>query len=70
MSGSRKDWARKNYEQAKARVAASSPLHVASSPDQIAEGILYFVTGGDVITGECLIMDGGSHLAQAGLTKR
>ena len=61
---------KENYDQAKARVAASSPLHVASSPDQIAEGILYFVTGGDVITGECLIMDGGSHLAQAGLTKR
>ena len=61
---------KENYASAKARVAASSPLKVASTPDQIAEGILYFVTGADVVTGECLIMDGGSHLAQAGLTKR
>lgn len=61
---------KENYENAKSRVAASSPLKVASTPDQIAEGILYFVTGADVVTGECLIMDGGSHLAQAGLSKR
>ena len=69
------DWLEKglgkeNYAIAKSRVEASAPLGVASSPDQIAQGILFFVTGADVVTGECLIMDGGSHLAQAGTVKR
>ena len=58
------------YENAKSRTEQSSPLQVASTPDDIASGILYFITGADVVTGETLILDGGSHLATAGLTKR
>ena len=58
------------YEGAKSRVEATSPLHVASTPEDIADGVLYFITGADVVTGETLIMDGGSHLATAGLSKR
>ena len=69
------DWLRgglgdEAYEASKRRVQETSPLQVASSPDDIAAGVLYFVTGADVVTGETLIMDGGSHLATAGLTKR
>ena len=69
------DWLRgglgdEAYEASKRRVQEKSPLQVASSPDDIAAGVLYFVTGADVVTGETLIMDGGSHLATAGLTKR
>ena len=58
------------YQAAKASVEASSPLQVACTPDMIAEGILYFVCGADVVTGETIIMDGGMHLAQAGMSKR
>ncbi|MCY4130902.1 MAG: SDR family NAD(P)-dependent oxidoreductase [Gammaproteobacteria bacterium] len=58
------------YEASKRRVEESSPLNVASTPDDIAAGVLYFIVGADVITGETLIMDGGSHLSTAGLTKR
>lgn len=69
------DWLRgglgdEAYEASKRRVEETSPLRVASSPDDIAAGVLYFITGADVVTGETLIMDGGSHLATAGLTKR
>lgn len=69
------DWLRgglgdEAYEASKRRVQESSPLHVASTPDDIAEGVLYFIVGADVVTGETLIMDGGSHLANAGLSKR
>lgn len=58
------------YAAAKQRIESTAPLRVASTPDQIAQGILFFVTGADVVTGECLIMDGGTHLAQAGTVKR
>ncbi len=61
---------KEGYAAAKSRVEAMSPLGVASTPDQIAQGIVAFISGADVVTGECLIMDGGSHLAQAGLVKR
>ncbi|GIS69606.1 MAG: hypothetical protein CM1200mP9_04270 [Gammaproteobacteria bacterium] len=69
------DWLEKGlgsdaYQAAKANVEASSPLQVACTPDMIAEGILYFVCGADVVTGETIIMDGGMHLAQAGMSKR
>ena len=59
-----------SYEAAKSRVENASPLHVASTADDIADGVLYFITGADVVTGETLIMDGGSHLATAGFSKR
>ncbi len=58
------------YAAAKQRIESTAPLRVASTPDQIAQGILFFITGADVVTGECLIMDGGTHLAQAGTVKR
>ena len=58
------------YNAAKSRVEETSPLHVASTPDDIADGVLYFITGAGVVTGETLILDGGSHLASAGLSKR
>ena len=58
------------YQAAKSNIEATSPLRVASTPDMIAEGILYFVGGADVVTGETIIMDGGMHLTQAGLHKR
>ena len=61
---------KQGYEIAKSRTEAIAPLKIASTPDQIAQGVLGFVTGMDVVTGECLIMDGGTHLAQAGLVKR
>lgn len=69
------DWLRgglgdEAYEASKRRVEESSPLNVASTPDDIAAGVLYFITGADVVTGETLILDGGSHLGMAGLTKR
>lgn len=59
-----------SYEAALNRTQSSNPLQVASTPEQIANGVLYFITGGDVITGETLILDGGSHLSMAGLSKR
>ena len=58
------------YQAAKANVESSSPLQVACTPEMIAEGILYFVCGADVVTGETIIMDGGMHLSQAGMSKR
>ena len=61
---------REAYQAAKTNVETTSPLRVASTPDMIAEGILYFVCGADVVTGETIIMDGGMHLTQAGLNKR
>ena len=59
-----------NYEAALERTRSSNPLQVASTPDDIADGVLYFITGADVVTGETLLLDGGSHLGMAGLSKR
>lgn len=58
------------YAAALERTQSTTPLQVASTPDDIADGVLYFITGADVVTGETLILDGGAHLATAGLSKR
>ncbi len=53
------------YAAAKNFLEANAPLQLTTTPDTIAEGVLYFIAGADVITGERLIMDGGMHLSQA-----
>ena len=58
------------YARAKAGLEQSTPLRLTSTPDNIAEGILYFLGGADVITGETLILDGGHHLNQMASARR
>ena len=53
------------YAATKDYLEANAPLKLTTTPDTIAEGVLYFIAGADVITGESLIMDGGMHLSQA-----
>ncbi len=59
-----------NYERTKRLLEESTPLKLTTTPDTVAEAIMYFVVGGDVITGETLILDGGMHLNTAPLTRR
>ena len=58
------------YAAAKADMEANSPLRLTATPDTVAEAILYFVAGADVVTGETLILDGGNHLNTAPLARR
>jgi len=52
-------------------VAKTTPLKVASQPEDIAESILFFAgTGSRHITGETLIVDAGMHLGYAPLKAR
>ena len=59
-----------NYERTKKYLENTSPLRLTTTPDTVAEAILYFVTGADVVTGETLILDGGQHLSLAPLGRR
>ena len=59
-----------NYERTKAFLEQSTPLRLTTTPDTVAEAIVYFVRGADVVTGETLILDGGFHLAGAVQTRR
>jgi 3-oxoacyl-[acyl-carrier protein] reductase len=58
------------YERTKKFLEDTTPLRLTTTPDTVAEAILYFVTGADVVTGETLILDGGQHLNLAPLTRR
>lgn len=59
-----------NYERARKLLEDSVPLHLTATSDSVAEGILYFIVGADVVTGETLMMDGGFHLNTAPLGRR
>ena len=61
---------RERYEAVKSFLEQSSPLQRTATADTVAEAILYFITGADVVTGETLILDGGNHLAQTPMTRR
>jgi 3-oxoacyl-[acyl-carrier protein] reductase len=53
-----------NYARTKAYLEQNTPLQVTSTPDSVAEVIVYFLTGASVVTGETLLLDGGHHLTQ------
>jgi 3-oxoacyl-[acyl-carrier protein] reductase len=58
------------YARTKAYLEESTPLRLTTTPDTIAEAILYFLGGADVVTGETLILDGGHHLNQMPFARR
>ena len=50
------------FEKVKASFEASVPLRRASSPEDVAEAIVWLVDGARSVTGELLLLDGGTHL--------
>lgn len=51
------------YEEAKTRVASHYPLRRVGTPDDIAGAIVGLITGGDFVTGQTLLIDGGVSLS-------
>ena len=69
------DWLREGFgEERYAKLMEfnrdNAPLGVTATPETVADAILHFVTGPQVVTGETLIVDGGRHLTMAPLTRR
>jgi 3-oxoacyl-[acyl-carrier protein] reductase len=58
------------YEAAKAHQERSTPLRKAGTPEDMAQAAVWFIEGADLITGEILIVDAGSHLGAAPLIAR
>ncbi len=58
------------YEVTKAHHERNSPLGVTADADTVADAILCFINGPQIITGETLIVDGGRHLNSVPLARR
>ena len=58
------------YARSKVYLEQTTPLRLTTTPDTIAEAIVYFLAGADVVTGETLILDGGHHLNQLPSARR
>ena len=59
------------YQRMEDAVKASTPLKVASGPDDIADAAMFFLTDASRhVTGETLITDAGTHLGGAPLKAR
>ena len=52
-----------NYRQVIAEASASYPLRRIATPEEVAGAILGLITGGDFVTGQTLIVDGGLSLS-------
>jgi len=50
------------YEKIKAGYESNAPLGRASSPEDIAEAVVWLVDGARTVTGELILLDGGVHL--------
>lgn len=48
----------------------NAPLKKTATAETVADAILHFISGPQVVTGETLIVDGGRHLSTAPLTRR
>lgn len=69
------DWLRqglgdKAYQATRAAIEQANPLGVTSTAESVASAICYFVESAVDVTGETLILDGGSHLGGATFTRR
>ena len=69
------DWLREGlgdekYEELMDFHRRNSPLGVTATPDTVADAILHFISGPQVVTGETLIVDGGRHLTMTPLGRR
>jgi len=60
----------KNYEKILKSNMDAAPLHRTATAETVADAILYFLFAAEIITGETLILDGGSHLTQTPLARR
>ncbi|MCY4263542.1 MAG: SDR family oxidoreductase, partial [Gammaproteobacteria bacterium] len=58
------------YEKLMARYRELAPLKRTATAATVAEAILHFISGPQIVTGETLIVDGGSHLATTPLGRR
>jgi 3-oxoacyl-[acyl-carrier protein] reductase len=52
-----------DYQQVIAKASAGYPLQRIATPDDVAGAILGLITGGDFVTGQTLIVDGGLSLS-------
>jgi 3-oxoacyl-[acyl-carrier protein] reductase len=52
-----------NYPQVIAEASAGYPLQRIATPEEVAGAILGLITGGDFVTGQTLIVDGGLSLS-------
>lgn len=50
------------FDKIKASVEATAPLGRASTPEDVAEAIVWLADGARTMTGELLLLDGGTHL--------
>jgi 3-oxoacyl-[acyl-carrier protein] reductase len=50
-----------NYDVAKQRTADNAVLKAVTTPDDIAQVILSLITGADLVTGQTVVVDGGSR---------
>jgi 3-oxoacyl-[acyl-carrier protein] reductase len=58
------------YNAALARQERATPLHRAGTPENMAQAAIWFIEGADIVTGEILMVDAGSHLGAAPLAAR
>ncbi len=54
-----------NYDRLLQKTKAAAPLHDAASPETVADVCLGLIIGGDLTTGETILIDGGAHLGAA-----
>jgi 3-oxoacyl-[acyl-carrier protein] reductase len=50
-----------NYDIAKQRAADAAVLKAVTTPDDIAQVILSLITGADLVTGQTIVVDGGTR---------
>jgi 3-oxoacyl-[acyl-carrier protein] reductase len=61
---------RERYEQARAEYEKRVPLQQAIKPEDVADTVIWLLSGARLVTGESIIVDSGSHLGGAPLKAR
>jgi len=66
----REGYGEQTYNALVARVRDTTPLRKASTPEDVAEPVVWLLEGADHVTGQTLLVDAGAHLGFAPLVAR
>lgn len=52
------------YEALRSAIESVAPLQKTATPEEVADAIVFFVTGAKIATAQLMVLDGGYHLNQ------
>ena len=65
-----KNFLGENYENTRAQIEQASVLEKTATPHDVAQAIVFFIEGNQLVTGQLMVLDGGATMQKSVLKKK